>query len=121
MKEFGRDAGVDAGGAHRADFGAHRGGVRQVGAQQLPQIAAAGGAAAPAGIPDRRWNSIKGGGADRDDLLAAALAVGAFADGPPDRITRAKKTPNPRWTRRPGKGENIGAHRGPVPPMDVRV
>ena len=38
------------------------------------------------GIPDRGRDLIEGGGADRDHLLAAGLAVGAFADGPPDGV-----------------------------------
>ncbi len=42
--------------------------------------------AAPAGIPDRPWELVEGGGADRDDLLTVAIAVGAFADRAPDRV-----------------------------------
>ena len=39
---------------------------------------------------DQTINSIiEGGGADRDDLLPVALAVGAFPDAPPDRVAVA--------------------------------
>jgi hypothetical protein len=81
---------------------------------------AATAAAAPAGIPDRRRDQIEGGGADRDELLTAALVVGAFAELPgplgrgPDRrspfrvrpgcagIPRAESVP----TCRPGKSKS---------------
>ena len=36
-----------------------------------------------------RAYSFDGGGADRDRLLPVALAVGAFPDGPPDRVAVA--------------------------------
>jgi hypothetical protein len=37
------------------------------------------------------WDLVERGGADRDDLLPVALAVGAFPDGPPDRVAVAAR------------------------------
>ncbi len=64
---------------------------------------------------DQTINStIEGGGADRDDLLPVALAVGAFPDAPPDRVAVAARAG--RGGDLPGLGEL-----GPQPPGHRRA